>query len=224
MRRRARRFFIQFTVLSPSVEAENRNKRVANQFLVSNKILFLPHYLHIALLYIVHHAVKFMATEEKMMFRSRKSMAIIVAMFCIAAFMAFTSIAQAEGNPWGGKHCGKHHHHNYKKIAKKLGLTDSQKAQAKAIFQGNKDVMKTTFVSLRTERKNLHTLMQADTIDEAAIRAETAKIAGIQADLNVNRANMGAKFRAILTPAQLATLKSLHHKKHKGDSTKKAPA
>jgi len=158
------------------------------------------------------------------MLKNRKGMSIILVMFCIAALTAFAGIAQAHEGEWGGEHCGcgdhqlhhggKHHRHNFKKFAKKLGLTDAQKAQAKAIFEGNKDVVKPLFTSLHAERKNLQTLIHADKTDEAAIRAETAKIAGIQADLNVNRAKVGAKFRAILTPAQLTILKTMHQKRH----------
>jgi len=147
------------------------------------------------------------------MLKNRKNMTRMVVMFCIVALTAFASIAQADGGGWGGEQCGDHQHHNFKKIAKKLGLTDAQKAQAKAIFQGNKDVAKPIIANLRAEQKTLRALMHADTTDEAAIRAETAKIAGIQADLNVNRANVVAQFRAILTPAQQAILKTLHQKK-----------
>jgi periplasmic protein CpxP/Spy len=157
------------------------------------------------------------------MLKNRKNMAKIVVMFCIAALTAFASIAQADVGGWGGEHCGKQNHHNFKKIAKKLGLTDAQKAQAKAIFQGNKDVVKPIISSLRAERKNLQALIHADTIDEAAIRAETAKIAVILADLNVNRAKVGAQFRAILTPAQVAILKTLHQKRNKKDDPTTAP-
>lgn len=154
------------------------------------------------------------------MFKNRKNMAIVAVMFCITALTAFASIAQADGGGCGGGQGDKHRQHNFKKIAKKLGLTDAQKAQAKAIFQANGEVVKPVFTSLRTERKNLQVLLHADTIDEAAIRTQTAKISGIQADLNVNRAKVGAQFRAILTPAQLATLKTLHQKgQHKGDIT-----
>ena len=142
-------------------------------------------------------------------------MARIVVVFCIAALTAFAGIAQADIGGGGCGHCGKHQRHNFKKFGEKLGLTDAQKAQAKTIFQGNKDVMKPIITSLRAERKNLQALIHADIINEAAIRAETAKIAGIQADLNVNRAKVGAQFRAILTPAQLATLKTLHQKNKK---------
>ena len=150
-------------------------------------------------------------------------MARIVVMFCIAALTAFAGIAQADVGGWGGEH-GSKHQHNFKKIAKKLGLTDAQKTQAKTIFEGNKDVVKPLFTSLRTEKNTLQSLIHADTIDEAAIRAETAKIAGIQADLNVNRAKVGAQFRAILTPSQLAILKTMHQKNHKKGETDTAPA
>jgi periplasmic protein CpxP/Spy len=157
------------------------------------------------------------------MFKNRKNMARIVVLFCITALTAFASIAQADGEGCGGEHGGKQRHHNFMKMAKKLGLNDTQKAQAKTIYQGDKDVMKPILTSLRSERENLQTLIHADTIDEAAIRAETAKIAGIQADLNVNRAKVGAQFRAILTPAQLATLKTMQQKRHNKPDTADTP-
>ena len=151
------------------------------------------------------------------MFGNRKKMARIVAMFCIAALTSFASIALANDDGGDGWHFGKHHQQNFKKIAKKLGLTDAQKAQAKTIFQANKEIVKPIYANLRIERKALQALIHADTIDEAAIRAESAKVAAIQADLNVNRAKIGAQFRAILTPDQLTTLKTLREKHHKKD-------
>ena len=108
-------------------------------------------------------------------------------------------------------------------MAQKLGLTDAQKAQAKAIFQGNREVVKPMFTTLHAEQKNLQALIHADTIDEAAIRAETVKISGIQADLNVNRAKVEAQFRAILTPSQLAILKTLPKKCQEKDGVPPEP-
>jgi len=164
------------------------------------------------------------------MLRNRKSMGKIVVTFCIAALTAFANLAQAHDAEWGGEHCdcGNQHHkhgdknhgHEFKKIAKKLGLTEAQKAKAKAIFEGNKGVVKPLFTSLRAEQENLQALINADKTDEAAIRAETTKIAGIQADLNVNRAKVKAQFRAILTPSQLTILKTLHQKKHEDGQNK----
>jgi len=161
-------------------------------------------------------------------------MAKIVVFFCIAALTAFAGIAQAHerdgacGCEHGGENYhhdfGKMHHHGFIKMEKKLGLTDAQKAQAKAIFQGNRDAVKPIITNLRAEENNLRALMHADTIDEAAIRAETLKIAGIQANLNINRAKVGAQFRAILTPAQRETLKTLHKKCPVKDNAAAAPA
>ena len=158
------------------------------------------------------------------MLKQRKGMGKIVVMLCIAVLTVCASIAQAGEGEWGGERGGKHQRHNFKKFAAKLGLTDAQKAQAKAIFQGNKDVVKPMLTGLRAERGNLQALIQSDTMDETAIRAETAKIAGIQADLNVNRAKVGTQFRAILTPGQLAILKASHQKCQKKGTATTAPA
>ena len=144
------------------------------------------------------------------------SMARIVVMFCVAALTAFAGIAQANEDGWDG-HCGMHQKHHFMKIAKKLGLSDAQKAQAKAMFEANREVVKPIVANLRAERKNMTALINADTINEAAIKAESTKIADIMAELNVNRAKMHAQFRAILTPEQLATLKAMHQKHQKND-------
>jgi protein CpxP len=133
--------------------------------------------------------------------------------FCVVALLALAGIAQADTGRGCGENFGKHQRHDFVRLVKKLGLSDDQKIQAKAIFQANRDVVAPLHANLRAERKNLQAVMHADTLDEAAIRAETIKVAAIQADLNVNRAKMGAQFRAILTPAQLATLKTMKQRK-----------
>ena len=134
---------------------------------------------------------------------------------CITALTAFAGIAAAkEDGGRGGKHCGTHERH-LKKMDKKLGLTSTQKTQAQAIFQDNKEVVKPLYTSLRENKKNLRSLMHAEIIDEAAIRAETIKIAETQAELNVNKAKTGAQFRAILTPAQVEKLKTFERSGHK---------
>ena len=142
----------------------------------------------------------------------------------IAAIMTSAGIVQANPGGWGGEPCGKHQRHGAREMGQKLGLSDPQKAQAKALFQGNREVVKPLFTALQVERKNLQELIHADTLDETAIRTETAKIAGIQADLNVNRAKMEAQFRAILTPAQLVVLKSLPKKNHRRGDVPPEPA
>lgn len=146
---------------------------------------------------------------------------MFVAMFALFALTAVAAVAQADTGRGCGEYRSGRQHRVFKRMARKLGLTDAQKAQAKAIFQANRETTKPMRASLRAERKNLRALIQADTIDEAAIRAETTRIAAIQADLNVNRAKVAAQFRAILTPDQLAKLKELRH--HRGDELASPP-
>ena len=143
------------------------------------------------------------------MLKKRKYLVKTVVAVCFAVLTAFAVIAQADGDCHSGNCSDKHQRHNFKKLAKKLGLSEAQKSKAKAIFQANKEVIKPFVESLHTEQANLRVLIHSDPVDIPAIRSETTKISGIQTELNINRAKVGAEFRAILTPAQLAALKSL---------------
>src|SRR6185369_629393 len=163
-----------------------------------------------------------MNTEDKAMTRIYKILTRVLVMFSVVALTPFTNIALANEGGGGGEHCCKHHEwgaehyeHHFKKLVEKLGLTDAQQAQAKALFEANKAIVKPWKESLHAEKKILHSVMHADKFDEAALRAQSAKLAAIYADLVVKKAKVCSQFRAILTPAQAATLKALHeeHKK-----------
>ena len=141
-------------------------------------------------------------------------MSKVVVVLCLAALTAFAGVAQAEDQGCGCDMRGEQgwkHHHGFMKFAKKLGLTDVQKEQAKAIFAADKETVTSIEASLRAEHKILRDLLHADTVNEAAIRTEAAKIAGIRADLIIIRAKAMAKFRTILTPAQLEIIKTMRH-------------
>jgi len=145
-----------------------------------------------------------------------RTLVMSVVMLGIGALMPFADMALAnEGSrggeygykhEWGAEHFEKH----FKKLVKKLGLTEAQQAQAKAIFEANKPLVKPLKEKLYAEKKALHEVMHGDKYDEAAIRAQSAKVAAVYADLNVNKAKVCADFRAILTPAQATTLKALY--------------
>jgi len=167
-------------------------------------------------------SVNVMITGDKTMTSIYKVMTRVLVMFSVTALTSLSNIAMANEGGGSGEHCCKHHEwggehyeHHFQKLVEKLGLTDAQQAQAKAIFEANKPIVKPLKEKLYAEKKSLHALMHADKFDEAAIRAQSAKVAAIYADLNVNKAKVCAQFRAILTPAQVATLKALYeeHKK-----------
>jgi len=98
-------------------------------------------------------------------------------------------------------------------MAKKLALTDQQKAQMKEVFKKNQPQVKPIFTKLITEKREMRTLIQSGSTDEAAIRAQAAKVAGIEADLAVQRAQMAKQFRAILTPQQVEKFKAIQKEK-----------
>jgi protein CpxP len=133
----------------------------------------------------------------------------------------------------GFHHCGGYHHgrhHRFEKMAATLGLSEQQKAKIKDIFKQNRQQAEAVHAKLFTEKRNMRTLVQADKTDEAAIRAEATKIAGIEGDLAVQRAHMIHQMRAVLTPEQQAKFKTMqqerqskfekfHH--HAGEATDK---
>jgi Spy/CpxP family protein refolding chaperone len=109
------------------------------------------------------------------------------------------------------EHIGSH----FKKMAGELGLDDHQKAQIRDILKNNRDQIGPLMKNLMTERRAMRALTQADTIDEAAIRAQASRMATLQADLAVERARIGQKVRAVLTPEQIQKFKLLQEKRDK---------
>ena len=101
------------------------------------------------------------------------------------------------------------HHERFAYLADKLALSDQQKVQMKEVFKKNQPLVKPLLTKLIGEKREMRTLIQSGSADEAAIRAQAAKIAGVEADLAVQRAQMVKQFRAILTPEQVEHLKAI---------------
>lgn len=141
--------------------------------------------------------------------------AIVAAVAATLGLAAITASAHMgnEGQPPAG--------HHFKKMTKELNLTSQQQDSIKAIFEKNRPQVKAQMQQMKSERQALHALIQADTIDDAAIRAQSAKVAAIQADLAVQRAHSSQEIRALLTPEQVQKFKTLqakrdkHHGKHR---------
>ena len=66
---------------------------------------------------------------------------------------------------------------------------------------------------LATERRALRTIIQAEAVDEAAIRAQSAKVAAIEADLAVQRAHGAQEIRKVLTPEQIQKFKAIQERR-----------
>jgi periplasmic protein CpxP/Spy len=155
---------------------------------------------------------------------------------CIAATTAFgTQMAAAATSPKEQseakcseqyRHQG--HRHNFlKKLAKELGMSDQQKSAAWALLKKDRGENKPLFTAMMTERRQLRKLVMSGSAEEAAIRAQSAKIASIQSDLAVRRAQQTKQLLALLTPDQVGKLQSIlakHEAKREQKFRKFAPA
>jgi len=111
-----------------------------------------------------------------------------------AGIMALGSIALAgpEGHRFGDR----------PQLGERLGLTEDQRNKIKTILESHKDEIKPLVEKMMTERKALRELIHSGTADEAAIRAQAAKVAAVEADLAVARAKVAAEIQPLLTAEQ----------------------
>lgn len=152
---------------------------------------------------------------------------------CMAATTAFgAQIAAAATTPKDQAGCSEQHRHQgerhnfLKKLAKQLGMSDQQKSQAMALLQKDRGENKPLFTAMMTERRQLRKLVMSGTADEAAVRAQSAKVASIQSDLAVKRAQQTKQLLALLTPDQINKLQGILAKreaKHEQKFRKFAP-
>jgi Spy/CpxP family protein refolding chaperone len=90
----------------------------------------------------------------------------------------------------------------FQRIAQRLNLTDDQKAQIKTILRSEKDTLKPMLGRLHTARENLRAAIQAGDANETSVRAASAQVAAVEADLAVERMKIYGKIAPILTDEQ----------------------
>ena len=101
------------------------------------------------------------------------------------------------------------------RIAKELQLTPQQQQQIKDIYVRNRPQGEPLRKQFMEERRALRTLIQADNVDETAIRAQVSKLAAVEADIAVHRAQIAKEIRAVLTPDQIARARELQEQRDK---------
>jgi len=136
-----------------------------------------------------------------------KGFALVAVVIAAVSFIPLVSSAVMgeEGAAPAGRHRSN--------MATELGLSTQQQQSVKDVFAQSRPQAAPLMKQLKVERRSLRVLIQADTIDEAAIRAQSAKVAAVEADLAVQRAHVAQQMRAILTPEQVQTFKALQAKR-----------
>jgi Spy/CpxP family protein refolding chaperone len=92
-----------------------------------------------------------------------------------------------------------------------LGLSPEQKQQVRGILQGSAAEIKSLGAQMRTARRAVNNAIANDE-GEAAIRAASAEMAKVQADLAVLRAGVRKQVFGVLTPEQQAKAKELRRR------------
>lgn len=88
-----------------------------------------------------------------------------------------------------------------------LDLSDDQQAQVKTITDSHQAEFKAAGEKIGAARQSLRQLLEAETIDEAAIRAKSVEVANAEADAAILGAKVRAQTMQVLTAEQLAKLK-----------------
>lgn len=94
-------------------------------------------------------------------------------------------------------------------IASQLGLSDTQKDQIKSVVESHGSELRDLADRARTAHRALAAAEMADTVDDAAIRAASAQVAAVDADMAVARAHIRAEIFQVLTPEQQAKAREL---------------
>ena len=90
-----------------------------------------------------------------------------------------------------------------------LDLSDDQKAQLKQIAESHRDEFKAASDKVRAAHEGMRALLDADAVDESAVRAKGAEIGAADAEVMLLNARVRKESMQILTPEQQAKLKEL---------------
>ena len=101
----------------------------------------------------------------------------------------------------------------------KLGLTDEQVTQIKAVVKSDRKSIKDLASRLQEARAELLETIQSPNANEEAVRAASAKVAAVEADAAVERMKIRARINPILTDAQRDELGQARSRLNKAGKT-----
>ena len=113
---------------------------------------------------------------------------------------------------WAADTAATAHGRFFQRIAQRLNLTDDQKAQIKTILQAERNTLKPLLGQLHTARENLRAAIRAGDANETAVRAASAQVAAVAADLAVERMKIYGKIAPILTDEQRRQISDLRQR------------
>lgn len=104
-----------------------------------------------------------------------------------------------------------------------LDLSDDQRAQLRKIRESHQAEFKAVGEKLRAARDGMRTLIEADAINEQAIRSKSAEVAAAEADFAILNAKVRAESLQILTAEQQTKLKEMRAKRQNQTRERRGP-
>ncbi|MGH9383739.1 MAG: Spy/CpxP family protein refolding chaperone [Vicinamibacterales bacterium] len=88
------------------------------------------------------------------------------------------------------------------------GVTEDQHAQIKNVLDSHRDEFQAIGERMKAARDGMRAAVEADTIDENAIRAKALEVAAVEADHAILGARVRAEILSLLTAEQLEKVKT----------------
>ena len=144
-----------------------------------------------------------------------KNIAIVTSL-CSALVLAPVSYAGNGNSDYQGGRDKSYQQMSEKKLAKmtrKLGLSESQQAEIKALKSEEQVQMQALKPAMKAFRTQVKALMSADSFDEAAFVQLQASNQDVFAAMALTKAKSKFAMKSVLTEEQLATFRSMKHKR-----------
>jgi len=142
-----------------------------------------------------------------------KNIAIVTSL-CSALVLAPVSYAGNGNSDYqGGKSYQQMSEKKLAKMTRKLGLSESQQADIKALKSEEQVQMQALKPAMKAFRAQVKALMSADSFDEAAFVQLQASNQDVFAAMALTKAKSKFAMKSVLTEEQLATFRSMKHKR-----------
>lgn len=99
-------------------------------------------------------------------------------------------------------------------MLRRLNLTDAQREQVKSVVDSHRDDMKALADRGFSARTALQAAIAAEQFDEGAVRARSADVAAVDADMAVLQARIHGEVWRLLTPEQQKAAQTLQAQMH----------
>jgi Spy/CpxP family protein refolding chaperone len=127
----------------------------------------------------------------------------VAAVICGGVLVSNVSAARAASTE------GRTHGRLLARAKEKLGVTDEQVTQIRAVLKADKDNITSLMSRLHEAHTGLREAIQASDATEASVRTASAKVATVEADLAVERLKLYGKISPILTADQREKLNEI---------------